>query len=79
LNNQYKKEIYMIDDNPKQKSNILLNAAFATISFSVAMLLLDYFRHRQFDLVGLLIGALIFFIIFYFLSRVFVRIRAKKQ
>ena len=70
----------MFRSNPKQKSNLLLSAILTTISFSIAMLLLRYFRRGQFYLVESLVGALIFFVVYYFIgSYLNKRIERKKQ
>ena len=70
----------MLRSNLKQKSNLLLNAILTTISFSIAMLLLRYFRRGQFYLVESLVGALIFFVVYYFIGTYLnKRIEKKKQ
>ncbi len=67
----------------KQKRNplpIRLQMAIITAtSFFIAFSVIKYIRRGQFDLIETLIGALIFFVVFYLLSQVFYKRRLKKQ
>ena len=58
----------MFRSNPKQKRSPLLLAIITTVSFFIGLSLVKYLRRGQFNLIESLIGALVFFVIFYFLG-----------
>ena len=70
----------MLKSNLKQKRNPLLVAIIATVAFFIGLLLVKYIRRGQFDLIGSLIAALVFFVVYYFLGGYLnKRIERKKQ
>ena len=73
------KEDKMFKSNPKQKSNLLLTAILTAVSFFIAFSLVKYIRHGQVDLIETLIGALVFFVVYYFLGRYLNKSRERKK
>lgn len=73
----------MFKNNLKQKRNPLLIAIITAVSFFIGLSLVKYFRHGQFNLTDLaesLLGALVFFIVYFFLGNYLnKRIEKKKQ
>ncbi|MCK4355341.1 hypothetical protein KAW43_03305 [Candidatus Parcubacteria bacterium] len=73
----------MLRSNLKQKKNPLPIAIITAISFFIGLSLVKYFRQGQFDLTDFaqsLLGALVFFIVYFFLqSYLNKRIERKKQ
>ena len=58
----------MLRSNLKQKRNPLPIAIITAVSFFIGLSLVKYLRQGQFDLIQSLIGALVFFIVYYFLG-----------
>lgn len=70
----------MFKNNLKQKKNPLLVAIITAVAFFIGLSLVKYFRGGQVDLIETLIGALVFFVVYYFLGRYLnKRIERKKQ
>jgi len=70
----------MLKSNLKQKRNSLLAAIITAVAFSIGLSLVKYIRRGQFDLIESLIGALVFFVVYYFLgSYLNKRTERKKQ
>jgi len=66
------KEDKMFKSNPKPKNTLLLTATLTAVSFFIAFSLVKYIRRGQLDLTDLaesLLGALVFFVVYYFLGR----------
>jgi len=57
----------MLRSDLKQKRISLQVAIITTVSYFVVYSLIKYFHRGQFNLTELLLGALIFFVVFYFL------------
>ncbi len=73
----------MLKSNLKQKRNPLLIAIITAVSFFIGLSLVKYIRRGQLDLTDLAessIGALVFFVVYYFLgSYLNKRAERKKQ
>ena len=70
----------MLKDDLKQKRISLQVVIITTVSYFVVYSLIKYFHRGQFNLAESLLGALIFFVIFFFLwSYLNKRIERKKQ
>ncbi|UZE93001.1 MAG: hypothetical protein IB617_02470 [Candidatus Nealsonbacteria bacterium] len=69
----------MLRSNLKQKKNPLPIAIITTVSFFIAFSLVKYLRHGQFDLIESLIGALVFFVVYFFLQGYLNKRIEKKQ
>ena len=69
----------MLRGNLGQKRNPLLIAIITAVAFFIGLSLVKYLRQGQFDLIESLIGALVFFVVYFFVgSYLSKRIERKK-
>lgn len=67
----------MLTNKPDRKSALLLSAVIATVAWTLAIALLDYFQRGNVDLPGVITGAVVFFVVFYLVSLLFLKRKRK--